>query len=525
MKFYDNEPDMEKRKMKMKIISDVVKKMRLIDPTRPICFDSNYRRREDVFGKDFFKDIDDGDIDDVHAYFNWYDHTLFKQFNGEFQRAYKNDSRPLISQEMSTGYPNNETGHPTRSYMIMHQNPESLIGYESYDFANPESFLKTHAFITGELAEALRRSNEKASGFIHFALLTWFRQVYDARNIEPYPTYYAIQRAFQPVLVSAELWGRHFFAGEVLPARICIANDLENGRKLKQGMLFWSLQTESGDVLKKGTCNIPEVEHYQRFWTTPEIVIPENLPASKTKAKLKLVLTEEGKQVSANEYDVLLAQKKWVQTNIEKNIVLIDGNGINKAFDFVGAKYKTAKNIEIALNAKPDLLVISASKEDENQIQKLSDYISKGGKVMILNSEETAKKLFPEYIKDWFKPTEGDIVSMEVPESPLFDGIGTLELRYFNNNIREVPMVCQNAYRINRNPNVEELASHIKIHGYIDGDMQQRSEKMNSIKGFTLLKITQDKGKVLISSMSHEKTITDPIAAKLLTNMLNELSK
>lgn len=47
--------------------------------------------------------IDDGDIDDMHAYYNWYDFSLFRFFNGEFQQRFKMPERPLISQEMSTG--------------------------------------------------------------------------------------------------------------------------------------------------------------------------------------------------------------------------------------------------------------------------------------------------------------------------------------------------------------------------------------------------------------------------------------
>ena len=79
---------------------------------------------------------------------------------------------------MSTGYPNAETGHPTRSYQLIHQNPYSLIGYEAYDWGDPASFLNTQSFITGELAETLRRTNEQASGIMHFAYMTWFRQRY-----------------------------------------------------------------------------------------------------------------------------------------------------------------------------------------------------------------------------------------------------------------------------------------------------------------------------------------------------------
>ena len=125
MKFYDNDNDLERAKEKYRVISDVVKEMRRIDPTRPICFDSNYQAKgkKEKYGADFMNTIDDGDIDDMHAYYNWYDYSLFRFFNGEFQKRFKMVDRPLISQEMSTGYPNNETGHPTRSYQLIHQNP------------------------------------------------------------------------------------------------------------------------------------------------------------------------------------------------------------------------------------------------------------------------------------------------------------------------------------------------------------------------------------------------------------------
>ena len=80
------------------MISDVVKEMRRIDPTRPICFDSNYQAKgkKEKYGADFMNTIDDGDIDDMHAYYNWYDYSLFRFFNGEFQKRFKMVDRPLI---------------------------------------------------------------------------------------------------------------------------------------------------------------------------------------------------------------------------------------------------------------------------------------------------------------------------------------------------------------------------------------------------------------------------------------------
>ena len=529
MKFYDNDPSIERAKLKMKIISDVVKRMRIVDSTRLICFDSNYRRNERKFGSDFFKTIDDGDIDDIHAYINWYNHTIFKQFNGEFQRDNKNVGRPLISQEMSTGYPNNETGHPTRAYTMLHQTPQVLIGNQSYEFADPKTFLEVQSFITGELAEALRRSNDKVSGILHFALLTWFRNVYDADKIEPYPTYYAMKRAMQQVLVSAEIWGRHFYGGDKLPVRICVVNDKEDGSSLQSTSLNWKLVDNNGVEMTAGKESFPAVAHSSRQWILPSITIPEDLRQNKIDGKLILELSENGKIVSVNEYKLLFAQKEWVKsTVIAKKVVLVDFNDIKKSLDFVGVKSTQALNITEALKLKTNLYIFSGLDHDKNvslpEIDAIKKYVANGGKVLLLSSEKAAKLMYPEFITDCIVPNEGDIANLEIPESSVFDGIDELELRYFNNNKREIPTICSVSFKVNRDPKLDLLASQTKIHSYINGEMHERSEKMRTIRGYPLLKLT-DKGSIIISTMAVDKSTTDPIAGKLLVNMISNLLK
>ena len=528
MKFYDNEPDLDKAKLKMKIISDVVKRMREIDPTRPISFDSNYKRidSEKRFGKDFYKTIDDGDIDDDHKYINWYDYTLFRFFKGHFQsKAYP--GRPLISQELSTGYPNGETGHATRFYNLVHQNPQSLIGYQSYEYANPQAFLDVNSFITGEVAESIRRTGDKMAGILHFALLTWFRNVYDAKNIEPYPTYYAMKRAMQPVLVSAEIWGRNLYGGEKLPTKICVVNDRENGTDVGETKLYWELVSENGDRLVAGSDLIPAVKHATRQWITPKIEIPENLPSPKIAAKLKLRLTENGVVISENEYKLNIAQKDWSCSTVNptKKIALVDFNGISKAIDFLKVKNTAFTNLTAAMASKSDLYVISgldSTKCSVSELAQLRLLLEKGAKVLILNSPNASVKLFPEYITGWIVPTEGDIVNMEMPESPVFNGIGLFDIRYFNNNKTDIPTVCNFAFKINRNPNVIELANQTKIHGYINGEMMVRSNYVKTIKGFSIIRINKG-GSAIVSGMQLEKATTDPIAGRLLVNMINDL--
>jgi len=529
MKFYDNDPNIERAKQKMHIISDVVKRMRAIDPTRPVCFDSNYRRNAKRFGEEFYKDIDDGDIDDVHAYYNWYDYTIFNFFKGEFQKNYKNPGRPLISQEMSTGYPNNDTGHATRFYNLVHQNPQSLIGYQSYEYADPNAFLNVQAFITGELAEAFRRSCDQSSGILHFAISTWFRNVYDAKNIEPYPAYYALKRALQPVLVSAEIWGRHFYAGEKLPVQLYVVNDREDGKDLKPSFLLWELTAETGEKIADGKIPFPAVKHYTRQIVAPDIRIPSRLPNVKTPSVLKLRLIEQGVQISENEYKILLAEKAWTQVVVPstEKIVFSGFDETKKTLDFMNINYSNGNTITEALKMKSDVCILSGLDRhcSDEEIRQIRSYISGGGKVLISDSPETVQKIFPEYINGFMIPAEGDIVNMEIPESPVFDGIGLLELRYFNNNERTIPTVCHSALKINRNPNVTELANQTKIHGYINGTMDQRSEYIKTIKGFPLIEIKDNQGVALISTMAVDKAATDPVAGKLMANMINCLSK
>jgi hypothetical protein len=131
-------------------------------------------------------------------------------------------------------------------------------------------------------------------------------------------------------------------------------------------------------------------------------------------------------------------------------------------------------------------------------------------------------KLYPEYIAGWILPSEGDIVNMEIPESMVFDGIGLFDLRYFNNNKPEIPVVCEVAFKVKRDKNVLELASQTKIHGYINGEMLTRSEYVKTIKGFPIIRINKG-GTAIVSAMNVDKSITDPIAGRLFINMINEL--
>jgi beta-galactosidase len=526
MKFYDNDPDIERAKLKMKIISDVVKKMRELDPTRPISFDSNYIRKEKKFGKEFYANIDDGDIDDQHWYLNWYHGSVFSEFNGEWQQRFKNPGRPLISQEFSTGYPS-ETGHPTRFYTYVHQNPSSLVGNYAYEYADPKFFLEAQSFITRESAEAVRRTNDKAAGILHFAALTWFSNIENASLLKPERTYFQMKKALQPVLVSAELWGRHFYAGAELPVRFYVVNDREDGSAILQSTLQWSIQDKNGKVLKEGKETMPPVDYYGRKWIAPKINLPEKLSAEKIEAKLVIKLIEKEKVISTNDYEIVLADKNYIKPlglNASKIVLIDQGGKIAQLAANSGINVLTATSFDEALMQKPDVLILSGIDSVNTSAAaagKINGFVKNGGRLLLLNGGSLISVIFPEQIRGIVKEN-GEIVSMEIPESPIFKGIEPMELRYFNNNARQNPTVSTGAYRINRNSGVEAYAAFTKVHGYLEGNIYQRTKSLDAIRGFPIVKIT-NKGIAILSEMMLTKGSTDPIAAKLFANMLEEL--
>lgn len=529
MKFYDNDDDIERAKEKMTIISNVVKRMRETDPTRPVCFDSNYQAKgkDEKFGTGFMASVDDGDIDDMHAYYNWYDYSMFKFFNGEFSDRYKLPNRPLVSQEFSTGYINGETGHPVRSYQMIHENPLQLIGYDCYDFSDPNKFLKTQSFITGELVEATRRSNPEASGILHFGLLTWFKQPYDHTKITPWPTYYALQRGSQPVLVSAELWGRNLYGGDRLNTRVYVVNDAIDGHDLKSPELVWKIAGADGAILASGKDTYKDVPFYGREYVEPEIIMPD--VDGKQTVKLLLTLYEQGQEISSNEYELLVADKSWNKSASKTKVSILDNIDMATQFDFIGVESKkVADAASLIKSAKNNVAVIAGEMDlTDNEKEMLRKFSKEGGRLLVMNAPKLSQQLFPEYINGTVDTWNmADIAFMERNDYPIFDGIEPLELRYFNNGKREIPVVCTEVFNVNRDDNLTELAGHMRVHGYCDFKTpEQHQERVSEFRGFPLVQIADGKGKAIVNGMALSKASSDPIAGHLLANTIDELSK
>ena len=505
-------------RQKWEVLSDMVRSIRKTDPTRPVVCDSSYCRQE--IGAEYENLVrpsafDDGDIDDAHRYYGWYEPSFFHFFHGEFGKKAAYPGRPLISQEMSTGYPRNDDGHPTRFYLFQHHTPQSLVGAEAYENRDPSIFLQRQSFMTKELAETIRRTNrEECSGVLHFAYISWFKNVWNTQTIEPLPTYYALRDALQPILVSAELYGRHFYSGSKTPIRICIINDSQSGKELPSGKLIWQVSS-GGNVLATGALVTSAVGYYSNVWSEFVLSLPVELHSSRINATLTLLLEVNGTVQSKNSYDITITTRSWADEGLKRPVAIFTSkNSVQPAALPIAGREITslrdARSEEVVIVPNAEVLLGDSKVESE-----LRRFVISGGRVLLLHAGAKLPSLFPDQVKA-YRTCPSEIVSMHIPESPVFNGLEPLDLAWFELGGGRIPRACRGVYQIeSRRADTSMLAEVVDIHGYL-----KTPADLAKYSGTPLVQLNHGKGKMIASEMMLFEASQDPIAGRLLTNLI-----
>jgi hypothetical protein len=530
--FYKNDPPAVRLK-KWKVISDLIKTIRELSPNTAISSDSGYGRVQEDYKQNLEPHgIDDGDIDDRHVYFNWYNRDFYQVFNGEWaKRIYwspgANPDRPFFSQETSTGYTNNDDGHFNRKYLFNNYVPQAWVGDCAYEDKDPAFTLQRHAFMTKELMEVIRRTSPESAGVLLFANLCWFRDVFKSDKIAPYPVYDAVKKANSPVLISAELFGRNYFAGTIINPRICLVNNDVNGEDISASELEWEI-VHDGKTLSSGTQNLDAVNHYERLWVTSEIKLPNTLPSLKAKCKLLLSVRSDNRVVATNEYDVLIADKNWADGSLigkDKVISVFDLTGETcKVLDNLGVSYRRMKDLTEIRTVDADLLIIANLDSDEEVPYNWEDVKSvcgNGSNVLLIHPGKHLQWLYYDTIESVYD-RKGRVVNMHVPEHGCFNEIGPLELAWWQQEGRERPRACRRSFRLKSTENVTALCTYLRPHTGLGSNKEAYLEEMS---GIPLMEIKEKKGRLIASEMETNEGDKDPVAARLLLNLIDELLK
>jgi len=308
-----------KNMKKWELMSQVTKQTRQLAPDRPIVVSSDYVR-DPVFYESTLKPagIDDGDIDDMHRYNGWYADSPFV-IDSKFEKELKTTGgkRPLIGQEMSTGYPDLDTGLPVLRYTRDLLTPQAWVGNLAYPGNDPAPWLKHHAAVTKRWAEQLRyQRGGGTAGFSLFSAECWYRHSF-LPEATPYPVYEAVKQAFAPVGVAIESTRRRFFAGDTIDTNIYVTNDDERCRD------FANLTVQGGFILSRGSSiqfidagpqeKIDALPYYATKKVSLKLKIPAELPDARTALPLVIRVVND-KDVIATTSDEVEIFKRPAST-------------------------------------------------------------------------------------------------------------------------------------------------------------------------------------------------------------------
>ncbi|MBM4152821.1 MAG: hypothetical protein FJ220_04785, partial [Kiritimatiellaceae bacterium] len=473
MKFFTDSSSAEVKIEKGLILTEGMKMVRKMDPTRPVVADSAYYRSS-LTKKGIYEQIvidhgvDEGDLDDPHGYFNWYNNSVFHYFKGEFGNNYNTPGRALMGQEISTGYPRADDALPTRAYLFLHQTPQTTVGKDAYEESNPEFFITRHAMLTKELLEMFRRvEHERSCGLMIFAFHTWFYNNHDVNKVSPMLTATQLKMAYQPVLASAELWGRHFYAGDTLKTDISLINDDELFNDLNALKVICQL-VDGSRVIASQELDYGTVAYYTTQKKPLNLPIPADIGKERIDGQLVLRVMANGKQISKNEYDVILANKNWAfsprSAGKDTHIILeADAKAKNLA-TLYGLQFKTVSSVEDIKGSGSVLLIAEPNRV--RTYESVAQFIKQGGKAILLNNGASVVTLLPDLVQS-YKPYRHEIVTMNRKEHDAFDGLKPLDIAWFTDG-RNIPYAANGRFTIDRlNPKITALAETLEWHGYL----------------------------------------------------------
>jgi hypothetical protein len=237
---------------------------------------------------------------------------------------------------------------------------------------------------------------------------------------------------------------------------------------------------------------------------------------------LILRLEANGKILSQNNYDVVIATRAWAKGELNGGTNLRLWNPGNASTGIL-SNLPIAVSDSIETVGLTNVLIVGSLDDmalTEPQAGQLKDFVIRGGQVLMIHPGETLATLFPDQVGE-YKAKAGEIVTMHVPESPVFSELEPLDLAWFERGGRQMPIACSGVYQVATNrKDTTALASQLDLHAYL-----QQTSQIARIGGAPLVEIRIGKGRLLASELCLDSGKDDPIAGRLLANMIRYLEQ
>ncbi len=478
-----------------------------------------------------------GDICDLHRYWGWYYASpyTYLHIRDYDSIVFPDKVQPLTFTECVGNY----TG-PDGRYNLTpnHKNPVSQKKWTGHAPAFQQHLLadehQSWVFKEAtELMRRLRRINTESAGIFPFTIMfrNW-HTVQTFTDMDPKPVCWQARRSFQPVLLSWENWKPQVYAGGTIHPVAHIVNDDDNFSDLHHNLLVVHILDKALSKMYSDTMAIPDIPYYDIYSHPLNITLPETLFSGNY--YLEGIVISNGKEVSRNREQLLIASKTFIGIAKSKEVLLYDPRQTtNNALSKIGM---TASPFDdIARLGQATALIIGEDAADETIYGASEDirrFMEQGGRVLVMRQDSVHQRnlqnilpvpvYFPTMDIDNpaypppIRPSANSFnINPERSDHPVFSGLNRSKLRMWSDYSAwdETQNGMPQIYPVTNGfvlENKEDIATTAVLANYSVG-----------LEGIALAEFFVGDGSVLLSGFDLvNRSDLDPVADLLLKNMV-----
>ena len=480
-----------------------------------------------------------GDITDIHRYWGWYYSSPYTFLNIRDEgrlSPYPSQHKPITFTECVGNY----TG-PDGRYNLTpaHKNPSSQLAWTGHaaDALQPQLADYHQSLTFREATESFRRYrsiNPELSGVFPFTILFYnWNTVTKFDDMHPKPVTDQVKISYQPVLLSWECWTPNIFAGSTIKPIAHVINDNNDFSDLTDAKIIYEIKDKADAVLFKDSLAIENIPYYKSISKSIDIKLPTNLVSGTY--ELCGTIVSKGNIVSKNHYSIFVADNYFTGVTDNANILLYDKRGTTKkSFTDLKIKYTEVNSLN-KLQSNSYFVIGENSADDAitSNAAAIKKFIENGGRVVCLRQDslhlQNVNQLLinplnnnnvdiddPAYPMSPKSPRNGYYVNAERPGHPIFNGITRDNLRIWSDYKNWTS--TQKGY-----PAIQPVTDGFTFQNKDDvGATSILANYSSGLQAVAMAEQFQGKGSILICGLDiANRTSIDPVAAKLLVNLMN----